>query len=468
MDDTGNKDQETPKTDPRWAEHELEGLELGDARVERRVRRVAEDLSGQPEYPINQASSDSAATKAAYRLFDNEKASPEKIFSAHRKKSLLRMREEPLVIAIQDTSYFNFTSHKKVRGLGPIGASDREQQGLVMHSTLAVTPAGLPLGVLTQQCWAREGFCNSDATYRKRAFQDKESYKWVSTLQEICEIPISAGTKVIHVADRECDIYEFLRESKSYRQSYVIRACYDRAIESTEYASVQEQLKAIVPQACIELEMPTEKRKAVLDMTFAPVTLKAPGRIAESERIAIPCWVVHVSEPKPPDGCEALTWTLLTNVEVTSVEAALERLSWYRRRWSIEEFHKILKSGCAVEDCRLQTAERLKRYIALFCVIAWRIFWMVHIQRADPKAPAEVVLTKTEIGALCSLKRFQDKRLAAATLTVKQAVIATACLGGYLNRKNDPPPGPTALWRGWQRLSSMAELYESMAPTGCG
>lgn len=467
MDDT-SKDK-SPHADPGWAEIELGGVHLGDARVERRLFRVAEDLSGQPEYPINQASNDAAATKAAYRLFDNDKVTSEKIFAVHRKKVLHRIREEPLILAIQDTSYFNFTSHKKVTGLGPIGnAGEQALQGLIMHSTLAVTPLGLPLGVLTQQCWARKGFCDSDNTYRSRAFKDKESYKWVSTIQQICEMPISAGTKVIHVADRECDIYEFLREAKGCHQNYVVRACYDRSIESPEYASVQGQLNALTPQALIELAVPTQKRKAKLDLTFAPVTLKAPGRVAEAERIAIPCWVVHVSEPTPPQECEALSWTLLTNVDVASVDDALERLSWYRRRWSIEEFHKILKSGCTVEDCRLQTAERLKRYIALFCVIAWRIYWMVHIQRADPKAPACVVLTKTEIGTLCSLKRFAGKQLSVEKLTVKQAVIATACLGGYLDRKNDPPPGPTALWRGWQRLSSMAELYESMAGAGCG
>jgi Transposase Tn5 dimerisation domain len=144
----------------------------------------------------------------------------------------------------------------------------------------------------------------------------------------------------------------------------------------------------------------------------------------------------------------------------------VERISWYRRRWSIEEFHKVLKSGCVVEKSRLQTAERLKRYIALLCVIAWRIFWLVHIQRANPGASAEVALTQAEIGVLRSLKRFSG-RFTPTSMTVRQAVIAIACLGGYLNRKNDPPPGPTAVWRGWQRLASMSELYESLV-TGCG
>ena len=143
--------------DKGWAVMELEDVDFGDARLEKRLWAVAEDLSRQPEYPINQASHDAAATKAAYRLFDNEKVTPERIFAVHRKRSLERMQKEPVVLAIQDTSFFNFSSHKKTKGLGPIGDSDKDAQGLIRHSTLAVTPRGLPLGVLSHRCWAREG-----------------------------------------------------------------------------------------------------------------------------------------------------------------------------------------------------------------------------------------------------------------------------------------------------------------------
>ena len=116
-----------------------------------------------------------------------------------------------------------------------------------------------------------------------------------------------------------------------------------------------------------------------------------------------------------------------------------------------------------VEDCRLQTAERLAKYIALISVVGWRIFWLVHISRADPNSPAEVVLTQVEIGTLRSLKRFREKIPQKGPLTINQAIVAIACLGGYLNRKKDLPPGATVLWRGWQRLASMSEIYESIA-----
>jgi hypothetical protein len=469
MEDTNvrKETREAHGADDGWTKSELEKVNLGDCRLERRLRSVAEDLSKQPEYPINVASNDAASTKAAYRLFDNERVTADKILSCHRKKTLSRMQHELVVLAIQDTSYFNFTNHKKTRGLGPIGDSSAILQGLILHSTFAVTPSGLPLGVLSHDCWAREGFCDSEESYADRPIVEKESFKWIKALREVTSLPTEKTTTVVHVADRECDIYEFLREAHGINAKYLIRACQDRRLESSESAHIQEHLKTLQPQALIELDVPTQKRQATLEVRFSSITLKAPSRIAKVERLPVDCWVVHVSEPSPAPGFEPLSWTLLTNIAVTTVDEALLKISWYRRRWAIEEFHKILKSGCAVEDCRLQTAERLKRYIALFCLIAWRIFWMVHISRADPSAPAELVLTNTEIMTICSLARFSDKKISPHRMTVRQAILAIAELGGHLARRLDPPPGCTALWRGWQRLASMTELYESMV-NKCG
>lgn len=456
--------------DAGWAEAEFERVECGDGRLDRRLKRVAEELSGQPEYPINLASQDAAATKAAYRLFDNEKVAPDRIIAAHRDKTLQRMREEPIVLAIQDTSFFNFTSHKKTRGLGPIGEKNSTLQGLIMHTVFAVTLRGLPLGVLWQRTWARSGFRESAEAHEELLVEEKESYRWIEALRDTGRLAASgaSGTMVVTVADRESDIYEFLLEGQRLNVKYLIRASHDRCVCSEEHRYLQEMLKAAKPQGRIKVEIPSQKRKATLEVTFLPVKFKPPGRIRTSSQNRVPasCWVINAVEKRTKRDIEPICWTLLTNIPVTSIEQAIERISWYRRRWSIEEFHKIIKSGCAVEKCRLESAKRLQRYIALFCVIAWRLFWMVHIRRADPNAPAEVVLVKTEIGALCSLKRFNEVLPPAKKLTVRQAVTAIACLGGYLNRKNDPPPGPIVLWRGWQRLASMAELYESM--TGYG
>jgi hypothetical protein len=451
-------------TDSGWSQFELGAVSLGDARLEKRLRLVVESLSSQPQYPINQASADAAAAKATYRLFDNAKVTSEKIFSAHQARTVERMRDEPVVLAIQDTSFLDYTTHKKTRGLGPIGKnqSSVNLQGLVLHSALAVTPHGLPLGLLSHRCWTRDGFCHSEETRDQRAFADKESYKWVTALKDVCSLNFTGNTRIVHVADRESDIYYFLRAVEATKASYLIRACGDRLILSEDYRSMHEQLAARGADAVVEMEIPSLRRRASFEVRFSPMTIRPPHRVPVAERVPLTCWVIQVIELNPPVEDEKLTWTLLTNVAVTCLDDAIERLQWYRRRWAIEEFHKILKSGCTVEDCRLQTSDRLMRYVAVLCIVAWRIFWMVHIARTDSQAPACSVLTQSEVETLCSLNRFKDKLPSAATLTVKKALAAIGSLGGHLMRKHDPPPGTEAVWRGWQRLASMVELYESM------
>jgi hypothetical protein len=455
--------------DSGWAKGEFAGVEWGDARLERRLIRVVEDLSSQPEYPVNQACEDAAATKAAYRLLDNDKVEAEKIFTAHRAKTMRRMGQEPMVLAIQDTTFFNFTGHKKTRGLGPIGDKSAKLQGLILHSTFAVTPSGLPLGVLTHDCWARTGFRENEFRHEELPIEEKESYRWVKTLREISQLCVSErNSMVVTLADRECDLYEFLLEAQLRNAKYVIRAAHTRCVLDSEHKYIHDGIRATPVRGQMEVTVPSQQRTVVANVRFSAITLCAPERLTKSKnKLNVVGWAISVEEVKPPAGVEAIAWMLLTNVPVTSLEDAVERVSWYRRRWSIEEFHRVLKSGCMVEKSRLQTAERLKRYIALLCVIAWRIFGLVHLQRADPGAPAELALTQAEIGTLRSLKRFTGRFPPSTAMTVRQAVIAIACLGGYLHRKNDPPPGATAVWRGWQRLASMSELYESIVP-GCG
>lgn len=457
--------------DAGWASAELNRVVFGDARLERRIVRVAEELSGQPQEPINMASSDAAATKGAYRLFNNNRVKADRIIDGHREKTISRMKEEPIVIAIQDTSFFNFSSHKKTIGLGPISERVSNSQGLIVHTTLAVTPTGLPLGILNHRCWARAGYKTPEERKQqeRESIEHKESYRWVEALRDVTKMAVhSFSGKIITVADRECDIYEFLQEAEKLNANYVIRSSHNRYLQSESVKYLNDFKKNLAIHGRLEIEAPSSKRKAVLNLRFSEISIRTPGRITRAKNAkGVNCWVVYLDEPLPPPGQEPISWTLLTNIPVESVDDACQRIQWYRRRWSIEDFHKVIKAGCQVEDCRLQTADKLKRYLALFSVIAWRIFWMVHIRRADPTASANLVLTTCEINTICCLKRFKEKKLEPHKLNVRQAVTAIACLGGYLNRKNDPFPGYVVIWRGWQRLSSMTELYESF-DSGCG
>jgi hypothetical protein len=330
------------------------------------LKRLAEDLAARPQAPINQASEDWAATKAAYRFFENAKVSAEKIFGAHRTNTVQRMSTQALVLAIQDTTYLNYSPHPQTTGLGPIGDSRSDAQGLIMHSTLIVTSAGLPLGLLTQEIWARAGYKEQSARERKNtAIEEKESYRWITALQKTVEVAPSPTT-VVTLCDREADIYEFLAEAQRLDAKFVLRAAWDRHLKHADCPRLWPLVEAQAVMGHVTLALPPRKtrpaRTVRLALRFTTVPLAPPQRqrVAGSVPLPpLPVYAVHVKELAPPPEEPAVEWMLLTNVPVRTFAEACERVEWYRSRWQVEEFHKVLKSGCRVEACRLQTAQRL-------------------------------------------------------------------------------------------------------------
>ena len=170
------------------------------------------------------------------------------------------------------------------------------------------------------------------------------------------------------------------------------------------------------------------------------------------------------AEVAPPPEETAIEWLLLTNIPVLSLADARQRVRWYQSRWQVEEFHKVLKSGCRVEACRLQTAQRLIRYVTLCSVIAWRLYWLTHINRTTPTAPATTILTPEEVTAL-QITTTGTLSPSDSPLTVRAAIRLIAKLGGFLGRRRDGEPGITVLWRGWQRLSDLTLMW-SLASEG--
>jgi len=151
---------------------------------------------------------------------------------------------------------------------------------------------------------------------------------------------------------------------------------------------------------------------------------------------------------------------LLTNLSVKEFEGATEKIQWYGRRWGIETWHKVLKSGCRVEDCLLETAERLKRYLTLFSIIGVRLMYVTYLARVQPEAPATAVFCAGEIEALhLRLKKAPPPPERPPTL--REAVRMIGRLGGHLGRKGDGEPGPTVLWRGWLRLYEDVEILRA-------
>ncbi len=454
--------------EPGWSDVELAGVTPGDQRLNERVLTVSAGFAAQPQAPIPQACGDWAGTKGAYRLFENPKTCPARLLAPHQQQTCARMAGRPLVFGVQDSCYLNSTHHPGTEGLGLIGSEADGQVGLIMHSTLALTPQGVPLGLLTQDIWAREAVepdldtAARRTQRRQRPIAAKESYKWLNALQK-AEALRPEGVELVHVCDSEADIYEMFQTVEEGGAKMLVRASQDRAVVET--GRMREVLSQRPVSGYVTVEIPAQPgrmaRTATLEVRYGDLTLRPPYRApscqADLHALTLSMvWAREIDAPKTVT--DPLDWLLVTNVPVRNLVEAVERLRWYRLRWPIEIFHRVLKSGCKVEDCRLDTADKLMRYLTLKSVIAWRLFWMVQINRAQPDAVCTMVLAGHEWQALY-VAIHRTSVLPDTVPTVRQVVRWIAQLGGFLGRTRDGEPGVTVLWRGWQRLHDLAMMW---------
>ena len=454
------------KLTPCWSQQEFETLDLGDKRLTQRLITVASALSASPQSAIHAACEDWSSTKAAYRLFDNEQVTAEKILSPHFQRTVERLSDHERVFAIQDTTYLDYTHHPLTEGLGPIGTTSQHIYGFVKHTTLAVTESGLPLGCLTDAVWVR------DAPKRNRRkahapLTEKESYKWIEALTQT-QARTPDGVEVISICDREADIYEFFVQAKD--TPFVIRAAHNRNVDDEAgqlRAVVQSQPAAGQLLVKVPARGNQPARQATVSIHFTTTTRLPPYRqpaLPPQNLPPVGVSVVWVTEVNPPPKATPLQWLLITNVNVNDFTDAIQRIRWYSLRWQIEVYFKVLKSGVKVEQCRLQTKDRLLRYIALMSVIAWRLYWLTMYKRHAPDAECTSVLTDDEWKALYCITH-KTTALPNKLPTVAQVVVWIAKLGGFLARKSDPEPGVTVIWRGWQRLSDISDAFTLLHST---
>jgi len=446
-----------------WIKEELEDVSLGDKRLNWRLRETGAKLAAQPGASINQACDDWADTKASYRLFDNKKTTAAKILSPHYERTRERASGQKRVFAIQDTSYLNYSHHPHKKGLGPIGNQKQHLSGLVMHSTLLMTEASTPLGLIDQEIWVRPEEAKQMTVDERRRLpiEEKESYKWLQSLSRSVE-RVADALQLITIGDSEADIFELFDHARTLHTDLLIRAAQNRSVCEPEVSSLWEILEKQPEAGILQVLVPPRHgqpgREARVTVRFAQVKLRPPKHL-RTKLEAISLYAVLVEEETPPADVDApLHWLLLTTVPVTCFADAVERVTWYRLRWQIEVYHKVLKSGCRIEETQLETVERLLPFLALFAIIAWRLFWITLVARAEPDAPATVVLAEHEWHALYAF-HHKSTRLPAQPPSVAQVTTWIAQLGGFLARKSDGPPGVTVIWRGWQRLSDISSAW---------
>jgi hypothetical protein len=461
---------ESTGSDGDWAQREFGDLALGDRRLQKRLVQMAQDFYARPQANIPQACGTRAKTKAAYRLLDHEDLSLSQLLTTHFASTVERMGRYPVVLAVQDTTSLNYTSHLETEGLGPINTHKDKAQGLLLHDTLAFTPDGVPLGLLDAQLWARAPKSlgkKADLRYRLPVEQ-KESYKWLASFSAAAAGQKELShTRVVSVGDREADVFELfqLALSRADHPDLLVRAERNRLVAEghTLWETVAAQEPVGYQQVQTSRRRQTPSRQARLSLRFAEVHLLAPKN-RRHLRGSVRVWAVLAREEQPPQGVDPLEWMLLTTVPVQTPEDAAERLRWYTQRWQIEVYHRTLKSGCKIEERQLATACRLENCLAIDLVVAWRIFHLARLGRETPDLPCTVFFDDLQWQALYGF--IHRTHPPANPPTLRQALRMVASLGGFLGRKGDGEPGTQSLWLGLQRLDDIAvawEVFSSLA-----
>lgn len=392
-------------------------------------------------------------------FWGNERVTHQAIIAQQRAATLGRMQREGRVLLVEDTTSYHFSQHPATEGLGPL--ENEACRGFLAHNTLAVSKAGVPLGLIEQVVWARSEETCSDR--HQRAFVDKESYKWVQALPDAATR--AALSEAIVVSDRESHIYEFLDEVVERGLGFVVRAMQGRGF-TLDGQDVFAALVGQPVQARLTLSLKRhperEARQAEVEVRFTPLTLRRPRRsTARRDRLTI--YAVEVVEPDPPPSQEAVHWLLLTWLPVETLDQAQTVIRYYTYRWLIERFHFVLKSGCKLEERQLREVTRLERLLAVFSQVAWQLLWLTYQARLTPDAPCTGVLQPHEWQALYAF-HHRSQRLPSQPPSLHQATRWIAQLGGFLARKGDGEPGVKVLWRGWTRLHDIADTWSILHP----
>lgn len=433
----------------------------------------------------------------AYRLLNNPRVDPADIQRAHWQWTHQRCNYHPLVLCVQDTSDMDFTGHAAKKGLGPIGR--QKGRGFLQHSALAVLPDGRVLGVLHQR-WQVRVAAPAGETRKQMRLRWRESLFWAEGVEAVGPPP--AGTRFVTVADRAGDDFATFDACDRMGHGFVIRAQHDRSVEN--HSGCLWQHMGRQPVLCrIKVRVPPRPagkgkdgkkykaqpaREATVEVRAATVLLDAPYR---DPQFKTPRQVngVYACEVDPPPDVEPLDWMLLTTEPVGERRQALAVIDYYRRRWVIEEYHKVQKTGCRLEDTQLRDVDALRRLAAAIGVTSVRMLWLRDLAAASAPQPISAGRPDDERAAGPTGDEPQDPAALRAVvpnpwvrvvaklagvdpsqLTPHQFWRCIAQRGGWLGRKHDGPPGWQIVWRGWNKIAALVEgsmLLIDPAEPGC-
>lgn len=452
-----------------WAEQEFSHAQLGDARRTRRLVRIAARAAEHPGSLVTEVFAGQEAERAAaYDFIENPAVHPDAIAWAHHRATAQRCVGQPFVFVPVDGSSLSFPDPEGHKGLGFIGSHKAGGRGLKVMSAVAVSLDGVPLGVLSQAFWLRRD--KAKVPHSKRPVDQKETRYWLDVPAQAqralqAEAP---GVEPWFQYDREGDSWPVLLEAleQSPSRYTTVRANRDRCLvndpegqdDTQPGGKLRPALVETAVEATYELQVvggPQRKaRTANMTLRFREVTLQLRNQWT-NRRFSAPFFAVLAREEgTTPPGEKPLEWLLLTTYPVETVEDACLVLFGYAQRWRIEEFHAALKQrGCAVEDSELHDESNLRRWATILSAVAMRLVRLTYLGRHRPQQPASLELSEAERRAIILARHLP---ISADQLTIGQAVLELAKLGGYTGKSSGGPPGFKVLARGLEEIRTLA------------
>lgn len=427
-----------------------------DQRLKTRFFKIMDAFAASPGKSTWAAAGSRSSAKAAYRFFSNRDVSKDELLDSISRATAEKMSSANAewILAIQDTTAVGFGDRKAITGMGYYCST--EQRGMLVHTCIAVTDQGIPLGVLYQETNTRETQKDDSGTKeqkRSKPIEEKESFRWLNAMRET-QKRTPEGLPVLTVCDREGDFYEFFSEAADLGEDFLVRIVQDRMVDDGK--RIFNELRSSPTAGSMVVRMgrnPKEHiplRNVRMDYHCKRVVIHRPQRRREKhlrEKLTLTAIYVHES------GKKGTEWFLLTTVGVKDEKDIEKLVQCYAHRWKIERFHFILKSGCKIERNQARDYERLTFLTLLYSVIAMQILNLTYLGKICPEISSDIVFDEEEWKVLyCCARKTRE---IPETYLLKDAIYDLGILGGMKGAPSDGMPGARSIWQGLEVLCAL-------------
>jgi len=451
-----------------FIEAECAYLNLHDKRLNRRAKNILKTLQNKLCSCIRRLFNESREARQAYDFFSNPKVSSEKLLSSHYCQTVERIKSSnsKYILALQDQMYLNFTNHEAKIDLGKIGKTgDTIQYGIIQHSVLCVNDVNEPMGLLDVNHFDYSDFDVSKHR-DKRSLKNKANIVWVSSLERMRERLGNTDQRIITVADREGDFYEFFHPLIQNNEEFVIRCQHDRKLGKhykKENQKLREYLKDIPFKGTMNIKIQDTKTREIKKVTLllkaSTIDIPVPKKFNQKETAKHNYTPIRLNVVMAYN--EDYQWILLTNLPIETITQIKEVVKIYKSRWHIEDYHKVLKTGYQVDEIYLHSSkEAIKNLLVLASISGCRLYWLIYIGRTEVSVKADKLFEEFEWK---SLYVYFGEPIPKESPTIAQAVLMIARLGGYKHSKHSSPPGIKSMWIGYQQLSVAAQVYRNIS-----